>query len=109
MAASAVGVFVLFVLAIMSYPFEPRGPIRSILLVIFAALMTTITLVYAQMHRDEVLSRITQTTSGKLGVDFWLRMVGFVGLPLISLLAYQFPSIGNFLFSWVEPSVRSIR
>ncbi len=109
MAVSAVGVFVLFVLAMMSYPFEPRGLIRSVLLVIFAALMFSIAFVYAQMHRDETLSRIANTPSGQLGGTFWLRMVGFVGLPLISMLAVQFPSISKFLFSWVEPAMRSVR
>jgi hypothetical protein len=26
-------------------------------------------------------------------------------LPLLSLLATQFPMVGNFLFSWIEPAV----
>jgi hypothetical protein len=109
MIASASGIFVLFALAVMSYPFEPKGLIQSILLVMFGALVVAVTIVYAQMHRDETLSRITETKVGALGSAFWGRMAGFIALPLISVLAAQFPSIGNFLFSWVEPAVQAVR
>jgi len=40
--------------------------------------------------------------------DFWGRMVGFVAVPVLSLLAAQFPELNHFLFSWLEPALQSI-
>jgi hypothetical protein len=65
--------------------------------------------VLAQMHRDATLSRITDTKPGELGLDFWFRLVSFLALPLLSLLAAQFPEISNFLFSWMQPAMQAFR
>jgi hypothetical protein len=68
-----------------------------------------VTYVFAQMHKDPTLSRITDTKPGELGVDFWIRMISFVSVPLFSLLASVFPSIGSFLFSWLQPATQTFK
>jgi hypothetical protein len=109
LAAAAVGVFVFDVLALNTYPFEPRAGLRTLMFAVFAALTVCFTIVYAQMHRDPTLSRITDTKPGELGGDFWMRMLSVTGLPLASLLAGEFPAVGNFLFSWIEPVLKVFR
>jgi len=52
-----------------------------------------------QIRRDATLSLITDTSPGELGGDFWLKLLQFGALPLLSLLAAQFPEVANFLFS----------
>lgn len=107
LAATAVGIFVLDVLAVNSYPFEPRAFLRTSILGVFAVITACFALVYGQMHRDPILSRMTDTKAGELGGDFWFRMLSLTGLPIASLLATEFPSIGNFLFSWIEPVLKT--
>jgi hypothetical protein len=109
LAAAAAGLFVFQVLALNSYPFQPRAFLRAVMFLILILITACFALVYAQMHRDPVLSRMTDTKSGELGGDFWMRMLSLTGLPVVSLVATQFPSIGNFLFSWVGPLMKVAR
>jgi hypothetical protein len=61
------------------------------------------------MHKDATLSRITDTKPGELGLDFWLRLMAFVSVPLFSLLATAFPAVGGFLFSWLQPATQAFK
>jgi hypothetical protein len=103
------GVFLLILISINSYPFEPHLRLRSILVVFFLTILVSVGMVYAQMHRDATLSRITDTKPGELGMDFWLRMGSFVLIPTLGLLAAQFPEINDLLFSWLEPAMQSMK
>jgi hypothetical protein len=66
-------------------------------------------LVYSQMSRDATLSHITNTNPGELGMEFWLRLVGFGVGSLIGLLTTLFPSITDFMFSWLQPGMQSLK
>jgi hypothetical protein len=63
---------------------------------------------FAQMDRDAILSRLSGTEPGKLDRDFYYRVVSYGALPLLALLASQFPSIGRFLFSWLQPGLNAL-
>jgi hypothetical protein len=103
------GMFVLIVLSLHSYPFEPQFAIHSLMIALLIIILGFVAFVYAQMHRDATLSRITDTKPGELGIDFWLRLAGFAALPLLSLLAAQFPEISSSLFSWLQPAVNAMK
>jgi hypothetical protein len=100
---SIAGIFVFILLSTMSYPFEPRSGIQIYLIVIFVIMVASVIFVYAQMHRNATLSRITDSEIGELGADFWLRIASFLAIPTIGLLASQFPIINRYLFFWVQP------
>jgi hypothetical protein len=99
--------FILSVFALRSYPFLAGRAIGWTLTLIFAALGTGVVVVFAQMSKDAILSRIANTEPGKLGGDFYFRIISFGALPVLTLLASQFPSIGRFLFSWVQPGIEA--
>ena len=61
------------------------------------------------MYGNPLLSCITNTEPGELGMDFWVRIGTFVVVPLLSLLSVQFPEINYFLFSWLQPALQSIK
>jgi hypothetical protein len=65
--------------------------------------------VYAEMHRETILSRLTSTPPGELGADFWIKLASAAAIPIFSLLASQFPSINQFLFSWLEPALQAMK
>ena len=57
-----------------------------------------------RFNRCEVLSRLSKTTPNRFTFDraLVLPTFTFVVIPLISLLAVQFPGIGRMLFGWLE-------
>jgi hypothetical protein len=57
------------------------------------------------MARDAILSRLDRTTVGKLDLSFLLRLISYGALPLLALLASQFPSLARSLVSWIEPAL----
>jgi hypothetical protein len=105
----ASGLYVFLVLSVNSYPFEPSIALRSIAVVMLVLLVGIVGYVSAQLHRDAILSLVTQTTPGELGIEFWVRMGTFIALPLISLLVSQFPALNNALFSWLEPAANALK
>jgi hypothetical protein len=60
------------------------------------------------MHRDDILSRTTETTPGKLDAAFFERILAIVGVPLLTLIASQFPELTNVIFSWIEPGISTM-
>ena len=61
------------------------------------------------IERDAILSRITGTQAGQLNYDFYIKIAGYGALPVIGLLASQFPSISKFLYSWVTPALEALK
>jgi hypothetical protein len=103
------GVFVFVLISYSSYPFESRESFHILLISIFFSISLVVGIVYGQMYANPLLSRITNTKPGELGLDFWVRLGTFVFVPLLSLLSVQFPEINNFLFSWLQPALQSIK
>lgn len=108
----AMGVLALFVastLAVSSYPFDPLPVIGVIFLITFLLIGTIVILVYAEMHRDATLSRITKTDPDKLGLEFWAKLFAFGIGPLIGLLTTLFPSMTDFVVSFLQPGAQAIK
>jgi hypothetical protein len=103
------GVFVFVLVSYSSYPFESRESFHALLIFIFFVISVVVGVVYGQMYANPLLSRITNTKPGELGLDFWIRLGTFVFVPLLSLLSVQFPEINSFLFSWLQPALQSIK
>jgi hypothetical protein len=101
--------FVATTLAVSSYPFDPLPVLGGIFLAVFAITGTTIVVIYAGMHRDAILSYITDTSPGELGGEFWQQVFTFGIGPLIGLLTTLFPSITDFVVSWLQPSSQVIK
>jgi hypothetical protein len=103
------GVFIFVLVSYSSYPFESRESFHALLISVFFGISLVVGVVYGQMFANPLLSRITHTKPGELGLDFWVRLGTFVFIPLLSLLSVQFPEINNFLFSWLQPALQSIK
>ena len=102
------GMYILMLLAVTFYPFEPRPSIQAFLISSLVFIVAVVGLVFAQIHRDATLSHITDTKPGDLGADFYLRMASFIALPLFAFFASQFPDIGRFFYSWLEPALQAL-
>lgn len=103
------GMYIFLVLAMSSYPFEPRSAIQGLFTVLLIGICGMVVSVLGQMHRDSILSHLTDTRPGELGSDFWIRIVSFVALPVLGFFASQFPAISGVLYSWVQPALQSVK
>jgi hypothetical protein len=103
------GMYIFLLLALSVYPFQPQLGIRLSLMMLLAGIVVVVGTVYAQMHRDTILSYITDTRPGELGADFWIQIITFVALPLLSLVASQFPEISSGLTTWIEPALKALK
>jgi hypothetical protein len=101
--------FILMTIALMVYPFEGHHALNTVTLTLFTLLGITVILVFAKMERDPLLSRLNNTKPNQLDWSFFMRIISFGALPLATLLGSQFPAIGNFLFSWIQPALQAVK
>ena len=97
--------YILLMWALTCYPWMYRHTILIELSALLIVLSATAIYIYSQMHRDEILSRTTETESGKLDSGFFEKVIPLVGLPLLTLIASQFPEFSNVIFSWIQPGL----
>jgi hypothetical protein len=100
--------FVLALVSIGSYPFLVGRLFVWTMAAVFVVFGAGIIVSFAQMARDAILSRLSGTDAGKLDLSFYLRVASFGTLPLLALLASQFPSVGRSLISWLEPALNAM-
>jgi hypothetical protein len=101
--------FVLTIVAWNSYPFQPRQLVDWLSTGVLLILGIGVIRVFAQMHRDPILSRVTDTKPNELGWDFYLRIIAFGAIPVITWLAYQFPDVGSAIYKFVQPGASVFR
>ncbi|MGC2660984.1 MAG: hypothetical protein WA324_23770 [Bryobacteraceae bacterium] len=101
--------YALLVLALNVYSLEAARSINRFLLVCFVVISVVIWRVMSQMERDPILSRLSGTKEGELNREFYVKIIGYGALPIVTLLGSQFPAIGHFLTSWVEPSLEAFK
>jgi hypothetical protein len=109
MVISAIGMYVFIVVSMNVYPFEPHPALQTLAIVLLMVLGAVVAYVYAGIHREAILSRLTSKGTGELGWDFWLKLASAGAIPVFSLLAVQFPEINQFLFSWLEPAIQAVK
>jgi len=109
MAMTIIVLFLASIVAMSAYPFDPRQAMSAILIALFVIVGGVIVKVYADMHRDSTLSHVTNTKPGELGSQFWFKIIGFGFAPLVGLLSRIFPSISDFLFSWLQPGISTLK
>ncbi|HLK68032.1 MAG TPA: hypothetical protein VKU19_31580 [Bryobacteraceae bacterium] len=101
--------FILGIVALNSYPFQSRRLMDTAVIFMLLLLGSGVVAVFMQMDRNALLSRISKTRPGHLDSGFFLRVASYGALPLVTVMASQFPSIGHFLFSWVQPAIEALR
>jgi hypothetical protein len=109
LALSSLWLFIAATVAMASYPFDPRPAVSAAMALLFVALGAAIVFVYAQVHRDPIISLVTNTTPGELGGEFWLKLLGFGAGPALGLLATIFPQLSDILFSWIQPGISAAK
>jgi hypothetical protein len=100
--------FVLALASIGSYPFLAGRLLVWTMAAVFVFFGAGIIASFAQMARDAILSRLSGTDAGKLDPSFYLRVLSYGALPVLALLASQYPSLGRSLVSWLQPALNAL-
>jgi hypothetical protein len=101
--------FVLLMFSVSSYSFQAPQVIGRLLLALFAVIAWVVWTCLSGIELDPIVSHISGSDPGKLNMDFYFRLISVGALPILGLLASQFPSIANFLLSSVEPALAALR
>ncbi len=83
----------LMLLAVTSYPFQPRNEFLFFNWVVILVFVGSVGLIFVQMDRDTVLSLLNGTTPGQVNVsrELVIRVLLYVVVPLLALVGAQFP------------------
>lgn len=100
----------LFISAVYSYPFQPQRYLSLCIMGLVFWMVGTTVITFIRLNRNEVLSNLSNTTANQFTPDRALvrQLLVFGIVPLLSLLAFQFPEIGNALFFWVDGLQRAL-
>jgi hypothetical protein len=87
------GGLLLMLLAVTSYPFQPRNEFLFFNWVVILSFVGTVFWIFMQMDRDTILSLLNDTVPGQINFsrELVLRMLLYVAVPLMALLGAQFP------------------
>lgn len=102
--------FFLAVLSVAFYPFQGGRNLSNLLGTVFTIVLVIMVALVADILRSPMLKRLEDRESNIASVlqaSFHLLSVG--GLPLLALLAWQFPWIGQIAFSWLRPLLNAVR
>ena len=91
----------LALIAVTTYAFEPKHFVSLGGWLALAAAVALTLWIFLQMDRNPTLSRIGGTRAGKVTFDAALitKLVTYAGIPLLGLVATQFPEVGRLLGS----------
>jgi len=101
--------FVFLVLALNSFSFQAPQAISRLMLWALLVGGIVVVRVLAQIERNPIVSRISGNEEGALGKDFYLRVITYGALPVLTVLGTQFPSVARFLTSWAEPTLEALK
>jgi hypothetical protein len=83
----------LMLLAVTSYPFQPRNEFLFFNWVVILSFIGTVFWIFIQMDRDTALSLLSDTSPGQIHFsrELLLKILLYVAVPLTALLGAQFP------------------
>jgi hypothetical protein len=95
----------LLLVATISFPMQPRQVLLGLLWANVACAVVVGLSGLVALDRNGVLSDITQTSRDAINWNWALvrRVLIYAVLPLLSMLAVQFPEIGQAIAEWLDP------
>jgi hypothetical protein len=105
LASYSMGCLFLMLMAISSYPLQPKNPFSYFCWFIIFAFVAVVLLMAVQMNRDAVLSCLNGTKPGEIHWDagFIGRIIFLIAVPVLGLVGVQFPDTISQILRWVAP------
>jgi hypothetical protein len=100
----------LLLIAAASYPFQPGQFLVTSLWVLLCVVGVSIVLVYVQMERNEVLSRVSKTSPDRITFNWtFVTQIMAVGVPLVASALARFPFFSDTFNQWLDPIFRVMK
>ena len=97
--------YVCLLLSVRLYPFQGRHTLSLLMTIVFMALLLAIGGMFSQMESDPILGRLEDAKN--VGESSFLRVAGKLlsvgGVPLLAVLASQFPAFAELVSGWIKP------
>jgi hypothetical protein len=106
---AAIGIYVSLLMAMSVYPFEPSPTLLTMGVALLLASGVVVGYVYVRMHKDGILSRLTATKEGELDGHFWFQLIGAGAVPVLALIAGQFPAFNQIAAGLLEPAIKALK
>jgi len=101
--------FSLLFLTLHVYSFRAGQAIDWSFIIILLVIGGSIFWVLLQMERDALLSRLEGTQSGQLNKQFYINLLKYGLLPILTILGSQIPMVSNFLLTKLQPTLEAFR
>jgi hypothetical protein len=103
--ATVTSAVLLLMITVSAYPLEPRRELMAGVWVLTLAAVSASAYTLFALERNDLLSRIGKKEPGKVSLDrtFVTGLVMWALIPILGLLALQYPQIAGQLFSFLSP------
>jgi hypothetical protein len=101
--------FGLMTLSLFSFPFQSHHLLSGTAITALIVLGASLVYIFAEVDKNAVLSWMNETTPGEVGSAFFVKVLSYGAIPLITLLSTQFPSISRTLLDWVQPFSQALK
>jgi len=99
--------YVFLLLSVRLYPFQGRHTLSMLMTALFIVLLLAIGGMFSQMESDPVLGRLEDARTRNVGESSFLGVAGKLlsvgGVPLLAVLASQFPAFAELISGWIKP------
>ena len=95
--------------ALHTYSFRADQAIDWWFFGLFISMGLGIVFVIAQMERNALVSRLSDNkTPGELSGNFYLQLLKYGMVPILTIFGSQIPSISNLVLKWVQPALEAL-
>jgi hypothetical protein len=94
--------------ALHTYVFRADQAIDWWFFGLFASMGLGIVFVVAQLERNALVSRLSDRTPGQLGGNFYLQLLKYGTVPILTIFGSQVPFISNVVLKWVQPALEAL-
>jgi hypothetical protein len=94
--------------ALHTYAFRADQAIDWWFFGLFAAMGLGIVVVIAQVERNALISRLSDRKPGELGGSFYLQLLKYGTVPILTIFGSQIPTISNVLLKWAQPALEAL-
>ena len=102
-----IAISLLFV-ALHTYAFRADQAIDWWFFGLFASMALGIVFVVAQIERNALVSRLSDRTPGELSGNFYLQLLKYGTVPILTIFGSQVPFISNVVLKWVQPALEAL-
>lgn len=94
--------------ALHTYAFRADQAIDWWFFGLFAVMGLGVVVVIAQLARNALVSRLTNSTPGELGTNFYLQLLKYGTVPILTIFGSQVPFFSNVVLKWVQPALEAL-